>query len=324
MKRILSCLTLLFAFLLAGCSSNANCFTVVFEDYDGTQLYVDFVEYGENAVYRGAPLNRENEGEKEYTFLNWSESTEKVTSNIAVRAVYSEKVAEYSINFVNYDGTLLQFEKLRYGSTPKYRGATPEKPSTNGKGYKFLGWNKEIKSVTKDETYIATFTETNLYVVKYFDDEKFIDLEFVSESSNAKKEFNFPEIIEGDSKKVFKGWDKGRTNVQSDLELHAQYNIEYKKTVNFYDGYGNLIKTFKVFNGESVEYDCGFLSKDDVIIGDYTYTYVFDGWDKSTKNITSDMDVYPVFHTILSNNSYINERDKLIRYVENYGDYGAF
>ena len=64
----------------------------------------------------------------------------------------------FDINFVNEDGTELQSCKVAYGDTPSYTGQTPTKKDDAKYTYTFAGWTPEIKPVTGDATYKATYT----------------------------------------------------------------------------------------------------------------------------------------------------------------------
>ncbi|MBQ2916926.1 MAG: hypothetical protein IJE59_01935, partial [Clostridia bacterium] len=72
----------------------------------------------------------------------------------------------YEVIFKNYDGTVLQTEQVEEGILPEYKGQTPIKEK---EGYicTFVGWDKEIKEVTENAEYIATYTEEEIkYVAK--------------------------------------------------------------------------------------------------------------------------------------------------------------
>ena len=74
--------------------------------------------------------------------------------------IESAPVQEYTVTFVNWDGTVLQSGKVAKGETPKYEGAEPTRPSDEKYTYAFSGWEPAIAEVTGDATYTAKYTET--------------------------------------------------------------------------------------------------------------------------------------------------------------------
>lgn len=65
----------------------------------------------------------------------------------------------YVITWCNYDKSVLSVENYKKDEMPVYKGQTPKREKTTEYGYNFIGWDKEIHRVDKDETYIAIFEE---------------------------------------------------------------------------------------------------------------------------------------------------------------------
>jgi len=88
--------------------------------------------------------------------LNGNYEISYVNGTLTIKA---EPAEDYTVKFVNYDGTVLQSGKVAEGQVPKYEGATPTRPETAECTYEFAGWTPEIAKVTGDATYTAKFAE---------------------------------------------------------------------------------------------------------------------------------------------------------------------
>ena len=83
---------------------------------------------------------------------------------------YSSRIfAYYTILFKNWDGTLLQSQKVKLGEIPRYTGATPTRPDDEQNSYTFSGWSPQIVAATADTTYTAQFTTAYTIVFKNWD-----------------------------------------------------------------------------------------------------------------------------------------------------------
>ena len=51
-----------------------------------------------------------------------------------------EKPSVVTVNFVDYDGTLLEIVTTKSGNAPVYGGKTPVRPSNETHVYAFVGW----------------------------------------------------------------------------------------------------------------------------------------------------------------------------------------
>ena len=60
------------------------------------------------------------------------------------------------------DGNI-HIEKYTEGETPLYKFST-EKESDNAYAYKFIGWDKEVVSVTENTTYVAQYEKIKIDV----------------------------------------------------------------------------------------------------------------------------------------------------------------
>ena len=152
-------------------STTTNKYTITFVDDDGTQLQQTQVEYG---VMPTAPSNptKESTAQYTYTFAGWTPTLETVRADKTYTATYESTIRNYTITFVDDDGTQLQQTQVAYGSMPT-APSNPTKESTAQYTYTFAGWTPEIVTVTGDKTYTATYDSTvrqyNYTVHKFFD-----------------------------------------------------------------------------------------------------------------------------------------------------------
>ena len=91
----------------------------------------------------------------------WDKPLENITNNCDRYAQYASSVNQYTVNFVNYDGTTLQTNTVDYGSSIEYSGAKPTKPADDDYGYVFTGWDNATSAITGDVTATAQFTKAD-------------------------------------------------------------------------------------------------------------------------------------------------------------------
>ena len=133
-------------------------FDISFVNEDGTELQSGEVAYDDTPSYTGQTPTKKDDAKYSYTFAGWTPEIKPVTGDATYTAKYISTVKQYSISFVNEDGTELQSGKVAYGDTPSYTGQTPTKKDDAKYSYTFAGWNPEIKPVTGNATYKATYT----------------------------------------------------------------------------------------------------------------------------------------------------------------------
>ncbi len=155
-------------------------YTITFVNEDGTELQSGAVAVGETPAYTGEEPTKPATAQYTYTFAGWKDENgieygltddlPAVTGEMTYTAIYTSTVNEYTITFVNEDGTELQSGKVAYGETPEYNGETPTKEKTLRFEYTFAGWDPEIVPVTGEATYTAVFTESLLHPIFICDD----------------------------------------------------------------------------------------------------------------------------------------------------------
>ena len=158
-----------------------NQYTVTFQDEDGTVLQSDLWYYGETPAYNGNDPTKEPDAEYTYIFAGWDKDIATVTEDATYTAVYESEQNQYTVTFVDEDGTVLESNWWYYGETPIYRGAEPTKDADDEYTYTFAGWaNAEsvyplgtnLPEVTGEATYTAVYeSERNQYTVTFVDED---------------------------------------------------------------------------------------------------------------------------------------------------------
>ena len=145
-------------------------FTIVWKNYDGTVLETDNdVPFGSTPSFDAKEkLQRDADAQYTYSFDKWSPEIDTVKGATTYTATYTPILNQYTITFVNEDGTVLQSDKVNFGETPSYNG-TPSKEMNGNIEYNFAGWTPSIESVSKDATYTATYSDNEIVYTVSFD-----------------------------------------------------------------------------------------------------------------------------------------------------------
>ena len=181
-----------------------NTYSVNFKNWNGTNIVTRTVNYGANAT---PPTNPTRTG---YTFAGWSGTYTSVTSNRDITATFT--INSFVVTFKDWNGSTLKTETVNYGS-----GATaPTSPTRTG--YSFAGWDRAFNSITSTTTVTATYS-TLTYTVTFKDwDGSMLKTDTVNHGSNATAPAN-----PSRTGYTFDGWDKGFTNIISNLIVNAVY-----------------------------------------------------------------------------------------------------
>ena len=145
-----------------------NKYTIKWVNWDGSEVRTDTeVPYGTKLE---APANptRAADAQYTYTFKDWDKPLEKVTKDVTYTAVYDKAVNKYTIKWVNWDGSEVRTDtEVPYG-TKLEAPADPTRAADAQYTYTFKDWTPEVKTVTGDATYKATYTkEANTYTLTY-------------------------------------------------------------------------------------------------------------------------------------------------------------
>jgi len=138
-----------------------NQYTITFKNEDGTELSSKKYEYGLTVEVPSNPT-QESTAQYSYTFKNWDKEITIVTGDATYTALYTPTIRKYTVEFRNLDllseeGTKIITSKVyEYGSTVEI---PPDPTYTLNEyyTYTFVGWDKEITTVTGNVTYTAKY-----------------------------------------------------------------------------------------------------------------------------------------------------------------------
>ena len=166
-----------------------------------------------------------------------------------------------------------------------------------------------LKPLTKDskvkngDTVYVNWT-INSYTVTFMDGKTVLKTEKVQHGSAAPE----PKVPEKDGK-TFKGWDKGFSNVTSDLTINAVYDVD-TFTVTFKDGE-------KVLETQTVEYEAAATAPDIARLSPPEGMH-FAKWDKDFSKVTEDIEVSAVyeinFYTVTFKNGETTLKTEMVKH----------
>lgn len=134
--------------------STIRSYEVTWRDSNGAILRKDTLNYGETPSF---DYSKESDAQYDYEFKGWDKPVTPVTGNVTYTAQVNNKIKSYKVDFVNWDGEVLQSKLIEYGKIPQYSASAPVREDNPEFVYTFKGWDKPIQKVTKDTTYTATF-----------------------------------------------------------------------------------------------------------------------------------------------------------------------
>ena len=212
----------------------------------------------------------------------------------------------YTINFVNYDGSLLYTTTAAYGYTPEYVGDTPTREADAQYTYTFAGWSPTIGAADADATYTATFTEViREYTITYYVNGEIYTTESYAYGAAVAAPTYAPEV--GPTYFTFSGWTVPDTMPAENLSVYA--------TADPFEGINELDGDLYLFaNGEIVEYP-GLVrievTDDNGSVIDVCY-YYFGEDNKAFKPYTGENDELVSECLVEKNNDMLFAGDKYI------------
>ena len=196
-------------------TSATNAYTVTWNNYDGTQLEQDLnVLYGATPSFNGATPTRGATAQFAYTFDGWTPAVSPVTGNVTYTATYTAAANAFTVTFVDFNGTVLGTDRVRYGNA----ATAPADPAREG--YTFTGWDIDFDNVTSDLTVTAQYTIITFTVTFVDFDGTVLDTQEVTFGGAAQA----PADPARDGY-TFTGWDVSFNPVTSDLTVTALYEL---------------------------------------------------------------------------------------------------
>ena len=160
-----------------------NSYTIRFLNEDESEIEVlEDVDYGTMPAYTTIPT-KTGDAQYSYDFAGWDPELTTVTGDADYTAVFTQRINQYKITWIDEDGTPLQTQNnIDYDTIPSYPGASnPAKAADAQYTYAFAGWKvgttpyangTTLPAVRGDVTFTAYYSETlNQYNVTFLDDD---------------------------------------------------------------------------------------------------------------------------------------------------------
>ena len=271
-------------------SETLNQYTVTWNNYDGTLLKSEKLNYGAVPSYSGTKPTRAETAQYTYTFDGWSPTVAKVTGDATYTATFKSNETSYKITWKNEDGSVLKTETVVYGTVPSYGAENPTKAATAQYTYVFSGWTPAITAVTGDVSYVAAYSSAvNKYTVIWNDQ----DGKLLKKDEGV--EYGSMPLYSGTTPTMaptaqytytFDGWSPDVVAVTGNVTYVAKFKSSensYDVTWKNYDG--TVLKTEKVVYGETPSYSGSAPVKASTLQS----TYTFDGWTPAVTAVTGDV-----------------------------------
>ena len=191
--------------------------------------------------------------------------------------IFTDEVL-FPVQFVNYDGTVLQSSEMSEGETPKYNGATPTKPATAEFTYTFAGWSPAITVVEGAQTYTATYSSVKNQYEVIFQNEDGTELQRSNVTYGETPVYNGETPTKAATAEftyTFKGWSPSITSVTGAQTYTATYSsVKNQYEVIFQNEDGTELQRSNVTYGETPVYNGATPVKPATA----EFTYTFAGW----------------------------------------------
>lgn len=255
---------------------------------DGVTLKTESVEYGKEGSPPDAPF-KPSDAQYDYVFRGWDKDVSRIESELVVNALYFALPKVFQVRFYA-DGKIFHTENVEYGKAAT-APSNPEKESTAGADYIFIGWDKDFTEITEETEINAVFEEIpKYYAVRFCSEGKLLKEEFVRHGETAEAPTNPEKESTAGADYIFIGWDKDFTLITEETEINALFKEVPKTFVVRFFADGVLIAEEAVAYGETPRVPDAPVKRPTA-----EFTFVFVGWDKETVSIKESVDVNAVF-----------------------------
>ena len=137
-------------------------YTITWQDDEGNIIDTASVPFGTEPTH--ADPTKASDQQYTYTFSGWQPDVEKVTGDATYKATFKEETRSYTIIWQDDAGKTIDTSNAAYGTKPSH--SVPTKDADEQYTYTFSGWQPDIKIVTGDATYKATFKKEKIVTPK--------------------------------------------------------------------------------------------------------------------------------------------------------------
>ena len=207
-----------------------------------------------------------------------------------ISLISCNKPKTYTVTWQNYDNSVLETDNnVKKGETPSYDGKTPTREDDEQYHYDFKEWSPELTEGSKDIVYVATYTATPIYQVRFlnYNNEVLYETK-VLEGNVPTYQGNDPEREEDEQFSYsFSGWTPAISAISKDTTYVAEFTstplpVYHVTFVNYDD---SVLYEVDVIKKQAAVYSGETPTKPE----DDEFTYEFDGWDQDLSHIFSDV-----------------------------------
>lgn len=272
--------------------------TIVFQNYDGTELSSSIYQYGQMPVYDGPTPTRERDERYYYTFSGWDKEIEVATVDTTYTAEYSTTDRMYTSTYFNDDGTELDRFEYKYGEEPEYT-VIPQKSPTVEEQFIFEEWSVTVDS-DGNKTYTAVYeSEPREYEIVFVNGSEILERKTLRYGDTPTYDGETPTKPRDDRYVyTFDGWDPEIDVVHSSQIYTATFRSEDRWYTSIYVNDGETLVEFTYKYGEEPEYT-------EIPTREATveYTYEFKDWsvaidDDGNKVYTAEYNAIAVIYNI--------------------------